>query len=636
MQPSVNKPDNAKLLSAFAQQAMSRQDTPALIQWVASDADRIALCHAVVMADMERDPVFFQRLERACQLQGISLSRLQQRLVPVLHSLGLLQANQETDLYQTLGVPPDADDEKIRGAFRAKARLLHPDTRTDGRTESDLFIALNIAYQTLIDPESRRQYDLRRGHSRSWLETGDQPVAERVMAPSRLKPAMQMGGMVLALIGCVYLVNAYYHSRVLSEAPAAPYRGNAPPRASSASRASDEPEIAGRMAPARPDGTTTGAAAREIALASMRDTPEVPRPGDPVSQPRKRNTDATSTEKESKTVTAFTAGPLAYPTRKPTGKEAAAAEYPQGNGSGGGGSAATDVQTAARESIERFLALREQERQIKKGAHQASTRQIAQEPAAPVSGSVFITPGDWVEVQVEGLALRPTPRAGGEKKRVLPVGSRAKVLEGPLRAEGFIWWHVEAEAGERGWVAERQTHTADGARPPVQMLSVVAAGPPQREPLREAGANPLPSSGEGAGPSPTPAPAAPRPDSDQLQEFLDRFCKLYSGKDLFRFAGLFEAGATENGTPVLELLPVYQRSFSTMEAIDYRIALQRHAVRPASGTLAVKGRYALRWRNTANGDALHDEGVIELELVGPDGDGGFKIKSMRYRSGRET
>jgi curved DNA-binding protein CbpA len=63
------------------------------------------------------------------------------------------------DYYVVLGITQDADDDAIRTAFRALARRYHPDV---GEGSSPLeFQRAREAYETLVDPERRRQYDRR-------------------------------------------------------------------------------------------------------------------------------------------------------------------------------------------------------------------------------------------------------------------------------------------------------------------------------------------------------------------------------------------------------------------------------------------------------------------------------------------
>jgi molecular chaperone DnaJ len=63
-------------------------------------------------------------------------------------------------LYEVLGVAADADEQEIRSAFRNLARRYHPDAGEG--SSSDQFRRVVEAYETLGDPERRRQYDLSR------------------------------------------------------------------------------------------------------------------------------------------------------------------------------------------------------------------------------------------------------------------------------------------------------------------------------------------------------------------------------------------------------------------------------------------------------------------------------------------
>jgi len=62
------------------------------------------------------------------------------------------------NLYAVLGIPPDADDESIRRAYRILVRRYHPDQGVGSSAEK--FRQVREAYETLIDPASRHLYDL--------------------------------------------------------------------------------------------------------------------------------------------------------------------------------------------------------------------------------------------------------------------------------------------------------------------------------------------------------------------------------------------------------------------------------------------------------------------------------------------
>jgi hypothetical protein len=67
--------------------------------------------------------------------------------------------------YGWLEVPPTADAEQIRKAYRLKSKLYHPDTTTlPSETAVQKFRELNEAYAVLSNPEQRSHYD-------TWLST---------------------------------------------------------------------------------------------------------------------------------------------------------------------------------------------------------------------------------------------------------------------------------------------------------------------------------------------------------------------------------------------------------------------------------------------------------------------------------
>lgn len=67
--------------------------------------------------------------------------------------------------YDTLGIPWDANEDQIKKAYRKLAKKHHP----DAGGEQEKFYEISQAYQTLIDPYARQDYDFT-------LELNDQPV----------------------------------------------------------------------------------------------------------------------------------------------------------------------------------------------------------------------------------------------------------------------------------------------------------------------------------------------------------------------------------------------------------------------------------------------------------------------------
>ena len=131
-------------------------------------------------------------------------------------------------------------------------------------------------------------------------------------------------------------------------------------------------------------------------------------------------------------------------------------------------------------------------------------------------------------------------------------------------------------------------------------------------------------------PPPPSAPAQPPHTEAQLQQQLNRFltayCQAYGARNLTKFQQFFTPKATENGTPVSDLMPTYSKLFASTKGLSLRIStLKWH--QPAAGRIALNGRFEIDL-DYRDADAVHGAGKIDFQLAYDDTS--LKVQKMTY------
>ncbi len=103
--------------------------------------------------------------------------------------------------YRLLGIPPDADQQRIKSVYRSLAKRFHPDANRGSEAAAELFRQVNQAYKVLSDPVTRANYDKKLGIDQARREK-EKPGST---AKERLEPQQKfnkfLNSLLEALIG---------------------------------------------------------------------------------------------------------------------------------------------------------------------------------------------------------------------------------------------------------------------------------------------------------------------------------------------------------------------------------------------------------------------------------------------------
>ncbi len=95
------------------------------------------------------------------------------------------------NLYDTLGVKPEASMEEIRMAYRLLANRTHPDVA--GEAMTPLFMTVRHAYEVLHDPSRRREYDQLLGYATNDSPPESEPTQKKADSEPRRAEVLAEG-----------------------------------------------------------------------------------------------------------------------------------------------------------------------------------------------------------------------------------------------------------------------------------------------------------------------------------------------------------------------------------------------------------------------------------------------------------
>jgi hypothetical protein len=116
------------------------------------------------------------------------------------------------------------------------------------------------------------------------------------------------------------------------------------------------------------------------------------------------------------------------------------------------------------------------------------------------------------------------------------------------------------------------------------------------------------------------------PDKQQrIDKFLLNYCQAYGNKNLMEFMQFFTIDATENGTPVLDILNTYTKLFESTKNIAMQISTLKWEESPQGITLEGRFKVDLNYTNVGT---VYGRGKIDFLLI--DNQGKLQISKMTY------
>jgi hypothetical protein len=542
---NTNILEDSELQSHFVAQVFRIHDTPSLIQVVAGDVKYLLLTSAMVNAESENNTALLRSLHAVCRQQGIEYSLIYERLIPVARSLGLAaDSMNQLDYYAILGVMPNATRKEIRKAYRKKAYEVHPDTSDSAKEDSQAFVRLHAAYQTLLDASLREQYDRSRQHRGIWYE--DSPLHEG--APSiekgrrdKTRHLYHLGAIVLVLILAAFVFNSLYKHNSITDG-------------FYSLRDNDTPGIQGMQpVPAGKSETKNGGIVKDGGTNQHTETPaykvsekpdlfalriEVPASGENHVVKRAANQNVKPVVHEIE--------PYVFPEDTMTFHD-----EPQGV-------------KPAKEKMQPVKPQKKQPARTVKSTHTPSEHKPSSSMTATADSEKkgdLLTAGELF-LQSHGIPADfiPPPAYTAKEKKPIPIHD-------DKQQDNIAFLASISQDRERD---EKQNPITQGDEHSAIMPSKKSRGSTKVSRLEAR--------------------------ISQVKDFIQIYMNTYESKNISQFSALFDPDATENGKPFRDQIPNYRQNFERVQAVAITIDMYQFNIRYASNMITTKGTFSLRWQ----------------------------------------
>ncbi|KAB2888658.1 MAG: DnaJ domain-containing protein [Desulfobulbaceae bacterium] len=582
--------------------------TESHITFVAENTGLLQSCRNVLAAEREGRQETIDWLRDACAENGVAYPHCLQEIGRILQ---LFQPGIEQDQhYAELGLAAGASDEEVKRAYRRLSIKYHPDTaRETGEETTDKFIRLTRAYHAIIAGEDSTADAIpAAGGPPPW----SYGTTKKALS-GRLSPKAVLGGVLLigALIAVCLVSSEMYSRKVMlstlhggGAAFIPPVRKGAQDNSQSSMTFAEKLRSNGEAVVASEDAGTGGGKAPVAGVVAEKEVPRPPiQPAIPddqagvIDEGRKKVLDERGSGDSS--VAVGVAGQKDGDAAASLVAQAVIGTEPADAADGPVAAAKPHTEQPGRKTVDQ---------------HEANVTLKTEE--GPVAGQQ-ITPA------APAAAVEASSPTGNEEPRL----AVAKMEERP----------AAVDAG-----AVQTERKAPGPNPPHRQQAG-APLPTAAEPVDGQQGNVAPQTPDKpALPPPAVAKTAPavahaavtgeerQKPEESLQKNIDAFLRDYSAaygqKNMAGFLEFFNDDATENGKPVVDLIPTYAHLFEATESIGLQIAaLNWQETAKDKVTLHCSFSIDLAYRNA---NAVHGTGKIDFRLV-QEGSA-MKIQQMSY------